>query len=592
MPNVSININGRDLSVREGVTILDACKAAGIPVPTLCHHPDLTIAGNCRICVVEVDGWKALAPACATPVTPNMVVRTGSAKARKARRAVMELLLASHNSNCPECIRNGNCELQSLAEGMGIDLNRYAFSERPATAVEASPGVMRDNSKCIMCTRCVRTCEELQSVAVIRPMDRSSCVHISTFMDQGLANVPCTQCGQCINRCPTGAIFENSEISGVWAALEDPDKFVVVQTAPAVRVGIAEALGLPTGRNTGQMVAALRALGFDRILDTDFTADLTIIEEGNELLSRLKKVLVDADGNTALPIITSCSPGWIKFIEHNYPQLLPNLSTCKSPQQMFGALAKTWYAKKEGVDPSKVVSVSIMPCTAKKFEKERPEMRSSGFKDVDYVLTTRELARMVREAGIDFARIPDEKYDRWMGSSTGAAVIFGATGGVMEAALRTAYEVVTGKEVPFTNLEITSVRGMEGVKEASIQLPQSLAKDWNFLSGAVVKVAVAHGLTNARKLMDRIVAGEADYHFIEIMACPGGCIGGGGQPIPTSQEIRQRRAESIYAEDCALPVRKSHDNLEVQLLYADFLEKPLGHHSHELLHTHYTKRES
>jgi len=591
MPNVTITINGRDMSVREGVTILDACKAAGIAVPTLCYHPDLTIAGNCRICVVEVEGWKALAPACATPVTPNMAVKTGSARVRKARRAVMELLLASHNSNCPECVRNGNCELQKIAEDMGIDLNRYAFSEKPGPAVEVSPGVMRDNSKCIMCTRCVRTCEELQSVAVIKPMDRSSSVHISTFMDKGLSNVPCTQCGQCINRCPTGAIFENSEIRQVWEALDDPSRFVVVQTAPAVRVGIAEALGLPTGRNTGQMVAALRALGFDRVLDTDFTADLTIVEEGNELLSRLKRRLVDGDEGAVLPMITSCSPGWIKFIEHNFHQLLPNVSTCKSPQQMFGALAKTWYAGKEGVDPAGVVSVSVMPCTAKKFEKERPEMRSSGFKDVDFVITTRELARMIREAGIDFARLPDEKYDRWMGTSSGAAAIFGATGGVMEAALRTAYEVVTGKEVPFPNLEITAVRGMDGVKEASVQLPQSLPRDWSFLSGAVVKVAVAHGLTNARKLMEKVASGEADYHFIEIMACPGGCLGGGGQPIPTNQDIRMKRAESIYCEDCSLPLRKSHDNPEIQLLYADFLEKPLGHHSHELLHTHYTERD-
>jgi iron-only hydrogenase group A len=591
MPNVSININGRDLSVREGVTILDACKAAGIQVPTLCYHPDLTIAGNCRICVVEVEGWKALAPACATPVTPKMVVRTSSKRVRKARRAVMELLLAAHDSNCPECERNGNCELQKIAEDMNIDMNRYQTSSKPGSVVEASPSVMRDNSKCIMCTRCVRTCDELQSVSVIKPMDRSSKVHISTFMDKGLTNVSCTMCGQCINRCPTGALFEKSEVADVWAALEDPDKFVVTQTAPAVRVGIGEALGLPTGRNTGQMVAAIRALGFDRVLDTDFTADLTIVEEGNELLSRLKGALVDGRKDIALPMITSCSPGWIKFIEHNFPRLLPNLSTCKSPQQMFGALAKTYLAAKEGVDPSKVVSVSIMPCTAKKFEKDRPEMNASGFKDVDYVLTTRELARMIREAGIDFANIPEEKYDRWMGSSTGAAVIFGATGGVMEAALRTAYEVVTGKEVPFRNIDITPVRGMDGIKEATVTLPSAMAAGWEFLRGVPVKVAVAHGLVNARRLLEKVEAGEADYHFIEIMACPGGCLGGGGQPIPTNPEVRQKRAQAIYAEDCALPLRKSHDNPEVQLLYAEFLEKPLGHKSHELLHTHYTERD-
>lgn len=591
MPNITITINDRETSVREGVTILEACTAAGIDIPTLCYHPDLAVAGNCRICVVEVEGWKTLQPACATPVAPNMVVRTGTARVRKARRAVMELLLAAHDTNCPECERNGNCELQKIAEDMGIDLNRYQTSPKPVSVEEASPSVMRDNSKCIMCTRCVRTCEELQSVSVIKPMDRSASVHISTFADRGLSNVECTMCGQCINRCPTGALYEKSELREVWAAIEDPEKFVIAQTAPAVRVGIAEALGLPTGRNTGQMVAAMKALGFDRVLDTDFTADLTIIEEGHELLSRLRKALVEGDKSVALPMMTSCSPGWIKFIEHNFHSLLPNVSTCKSPQQMFGALAKTYLAKKEGVDPSRIVTVSIMPCTAKKFEKDRPEMNSSGFKDVDYVLTTRELARMIREAGVDFASLPEGKYDRWMGASSGAAVIFGATGGVMEAALRTAYEVVTGKPVPFRNLEITPVRGFEGVKEAEITLPSETAAGWEFLGGATLKVAVAHGLANARRLMEKVASGEADYHFIEIMACPGGCLGGGGQPIPTNPDVRMKRAAAIYEEDCALPIRKSHDNPEVQLLYAEFLEKPLGHRSHELLHTHYHPRD-
>ncbi len=591
MPNVTITINGKEMSVREGVTILEACRAAGIHVPTLCYHPDLTIAANCRICLVEVEGWKTLQTACSTPVSPSMVIRTGSPKVRRARRGVMELLLAAHNTNCPECVRNGNCELQTIAEDMGIDINRYQTSDKPSSIVEASPSVMRDNSRCIMCTRCVRTCDELQSVSVIKPMDRSSNVHISTFGDRGLSDVECTMCGQCINRCPTGALYEKSELKEVWAAIEDPDVFVVAQTAPAVRVGIAEALGLPTGRNTGQMVAAMKEIGFDRVLDTDFTADLTIIEEGNELLTRLKQVLVDGRKDVALPMITSCSPGWIKFIEHNFHGLLPNLSTCKSPQQMFGSLAKTYLAAREGIHPSKIVTVSIMPCTAKKFEKDRPEMASSGFKDVDYVLTTRELARMVREAGIDFEHIPEQSFDRWMGSSSGAAVIFGATGGVMEAALRTAYEVITGKPVPFQNLEIKPVRGFEGIKEAAVVLPDQMAPGWEFLKGATVRVAVAHGLVNARRLMEKVAAGEADYHFIEIMACPGGCLGGGGQPIPTNPELRQKRCEAIYAEDCALPVRKSHDNPEVQLLYAEFLKEPLGHKSHELLHTHYHPRD-
>ncbi|MCD4702024.1 MAG: [FeFe] hydrogenase, group A [Candidatus Aegiribacteria sp.] len=591
MPNVSVTINGVVTSVREGVTILDSCKTAGVEIPTLCYHPDLSLAGNCRMCLVEVEGWKTLAIACVTPVTPNMVINTHSKKVRHARRTVLKLLLAAHNVNCPECERNKNCELQELAEKHNITFNEYQTSPKPSSMEEVSPGIMRDNSRCIMCTRCVRTCEELQSVAVIKPVGRSANINISTFMDLGLNDVPCTQCGQCINRCPTGALFETSEVKQVWEVIEDPEKFVVVQTAPAIRVGIAEALGLPTDRTTGKMVAAIRGLGFDRVLDTDFTADLTIIEEGHELISRLKKALVDGDPDTALPMTTSCSPGWIKFIEHKYPELLPNVSTCKSPQQMFGALSKTYLANKEGVDPSKVICVSIMPCTAKKYEKDRPEMRDSGYKDVDYVLTTRELARMIQEAGIDFDNLRDEKYDRWMGDSTGAAVIFGATGGVMEAALRTAYEIVTGQEIPFEGLNVTAVRGMEGIKDAAITMPDRMAGGFEFLAGVTLKVAVAHGLSNARKLMDKVRAGEVDYHFIEIMACPGGCLGGGGQPIPTNPTVRKKRSDAIYEEDAMLHYRKSHANPEVQLLYAEFLKEPLGHKSHELLHTHYTERE-
>ena len=591
MPNISVTINGTTTSVREGVTILDACETAGVEIPTLCYHPDLSLAGNCRMCLVEVEGWRTLTIACVTPVTPNMVVLTHSKKVRHARRTVLKLLLASHNVNCPECERNKNCELQELAEKHNITSNEYQTSPKPESIEEVSPGIMRDNSRCIMCTRCVRTCEELQSVAVIKPVGRSSSVTISTFMDRSLNDVPCTQCGQCINRCPTGALFETSEVRLVWEAIENPEKFVVFQTAPAVRVGLAEALGLPIGRSTGQMVAAIRGLGVDRVLDTDFSADLTIVEEGHELISKLKRVLVDGDESVALPMMTSCSPGWVKFIEHKYPELLPNVSTCKSPQQMFGALVKTYLAGKEGVNPADVVSVSIMPCTAKKFEKERPEMRDSGYKDVDYVLTTRELARMIDEAGIDFEKIAEEKFDKWMGDSTGAGVIFGATGGVMEAALRTAYEIISGQEIPFDGLNVEPVRGMEGIREAAITLPDRMATGFEFLAGVTLKVAVVHGLANAKVLMDKIQAGEVDYHFIEIMACPGGCLGGGGQPIPTNPEIRQKRAEAIYAEDAALHFRKSHANPEVQLLYAEFLKEPLGHKSHELLHTHYTKRD-
>lgn len=590
MHSVIVNINGKDSNAKEGATILQACKDLGIDVPTLCYHPDLSIAGNCRVCVVEVEGWNTLVPACVTPITPNMVVRTDSPRVRRTRKLLLELILADHNNNCPECGRNGNCELQSLAERYNIRLNRFQTDGKPESLIQVSPGIMRDSSKCIMCTRCVRTCEELQSVAVIKSVGRSAEIHIGTFEERGLGDVACAQCGQCINRCPTGALYEKDETAPVWAALEDPEKIVVVQTAPAVRVGLEEALGLPTDHHTGKMAAALRRLGFDRVLDTDFSADLTIIEEGHELLFRLKDALVNKK-EVALPMMTSCSPGWIKFIEHKHNDLLSNLSTCKSPQQMFGALAKTYLCEKEGIDPAKVVSVSVMPCTAKKFEKDRPEMNDSGYQDVDYVITTRELARMIQEAGIDFDHLPIEKFDRLMGDSTGAAVIFGATGGVMEAALRTAYEVATGKEIPFEGLNVMPVRGFEGIKEAAVPMPEEMAEGWEFLAGATLKVAVAHGLANADKLLKAVKAGEAEYHFIEIMACPGGCLGGGGQPIPTDMEKRLERMRAIYAEDESLPLRKSHENPEVQLLYAEYLEKPLGHKSHHLLHTKYTKRD-
>ena len=415
---------------------------------------------------------------------------------------------------------------------------------------------------------------------------------ISSFHDRPMSHVVCTNCGQCVNRCPTGALVEKTYIDYVWDAIYDPDKHVVVQTAPAVRVALGEDLGYDPGeRVTGKMVTALRQLGFDSVLDTDFSADLTIMEEGTELLTRLKKALAGGDSSIQFPMFTSCSPGWIKFIEHKYPEFLPNLSTCKSPQQMFGALAKTFFAKKKNLDPSKVVSVSVMPCTAKKYEADRPEMRASGYKDIDYVLTTRELAIMIKQAGIDFRNLEPSSYDSIMGDSTGAAVIFGATGGVMEAALRTAYEIVTGREVPFKNLNITPVRGMEGVKEASVKIEGCL-EPWKFLEGAELKVAIAHGLTNANKIMRDVRAGKSPYHFVEIMACPGGCIGGGGQPIPTSMDIRQKRMKAIYAEDEHMVLRKSHDNPDVIAIYKEFLDEPNSHKSHELLHTHYVKRES
>jgi NADH-quinone oxidoreductase subunit G/[NiFe] hydrogenase diaphorase moiety small subunit/NADP-reducing hydrogenase subunit HndD len=414
---------------------------------------------------------------------------------------------------------------------------------------------------------------------------------ISTFFENPMIEVVCTNCGQCVNRCPTGALVERNYIDQVYDAISDENTHVVVQTAPAVRVALGEELGFEPGeRVTGKMVTALKRVGFDSVLDTDWSADLTIMEEGTELLTRLKKALVDKDTSVKLPMTTSCSPGWIKFIEHTYPEFLENVSTCKSPQQMFGALAKTYYAQKRNLNPEKIVSVSVMPCTAKKYEADRPEMRDSGFKDVDYVLTTRELGMMIRQAGVDFLTLPDNKYDSIMGESTGAAVIFGATGGVMEAALRTAYEIVTGKEVPFDNLNIEPVRGMEGVREASIVI-EGAKDDWKFLEGVELKTVVAHGLTNAREVMQKVKKGEADWHFIEIMACPGGCLGGGGQPIPTTPEIRQKRADAIYDEDTNLPIRKSHENPEIQAIYKEFLGEPLGHKSHELLHTHYKERD-
>ena len=591
---INLKINDQPVKVPEGTTVLNAAKTLSIIIPTLCNHDDLCVAGNCRVCVVEQKGARTLIASCAMPVSEGMEIYTNSLKVRNARKHIVELLLSEHRADCTKCYKNQNCELQKLA-------NDYSFGEhlfldlvegRSYKIDRSSPSFIKDDSKCIRCQRCVRTCSQLQHVSAIAVANKGAKQKISSFHDRPMSHVVCTNCGQCVNRCPTGALVERTYIDQVWDAIYDPDKHVVVQTGPAVRVALGEDLGYDPGeRVTGKMVTALRQLGFDSILDTDFTADLTIMEEGTELLTRLKKALVDGDKSVSLPMFTSCSPGWIKFIEHKYPKMLNNLSTCKSPQQMFGALAKTYYAQKRNIDPSKIVSVSIMPCTAKKYEADRPEMRSSGYKDVDYVLTTRELAVMVKQAGIDFRSLGESACDSVMGDSTGAAVIFGATGGVMEAALRTAYEIVTGREVPFKNLNIVPVRGMEGVKEASIKI-EGTTEDWNFLEGAELKVAIAHGLINANRLVKAISEGKASYHFIEIMACPGGCIGGGGQPIPTNMEIRKKRMEAIYSEDENLPLRKSHENPEVVAIYKEFLTTPNSHKSHELLHTHYLERES
>ncbi len=590
MKEIEITINGCPIVVAESITILEAAEKAGIKIPTLCHHDDLCVAGNCRVCVVEVEGLKTLQASCCTPVSAGMKIKTNSEKVRAARKTIINLLLSEHAGECTRCYKNGNCELQNLSFEYASSENPFLNISSVSVIDRSSQAIQKDDGKCIKCQRCVRTCAEIQKVGALTMAHKGEKAAIETFFNMPMAAVICTNCGQCVNRCPTGALTEINYVEEVWNALNDPEKHVVVQTAPAVRVGLGEYFGFDAGeRVTGKMVSALKKIGFDVVFDTNFTADLTIMEEGTELLTRLKSIIKE-NKNTALPMFTSCSPGWIKFIEHEHPDMLDHLSTCKSPQQMFGALAKTYYSKKAGVDPKKIISVSIMPCTAKKFEADRPEMRSSGFKDVDYVLTTRELAQMIKQAGIDFNKIEESKCDSLLGEHSGAAVIFGATGGVMEAAIRTAYEIITGREVPFKNLNIIPVRGMQGVKEASLKL-ENVKKEWDFLEGVELKVAIAHGLANAETIIKKTKAGECAYHFIEVMACPGGCLGGGGQPIPTSMDIRNQRMQAIYEEDESLSIRKSHENPEIKILYKEFLtEGPLGHKSHELLHTKYTRR--
>ena len=593
LKNIKITINGKPVEVEPNTVILEAARKVHVVIPTLCNHNDICVAGNCRVCLVEIIGQKRLSVACATPCEQGMDILTNSLKVRNSRKHIIELLLSEHNADCTKCYRNGKCELQTLASEYKImtqdfiELSQY----KNYTVDRFSPSIIKDDSKCVRCQRCVRTCAELQGVNALTVAFKGDKMKISTFFEKPLNDIVCTNCGQCVNRCPTGALVEKNYIEEVWEAISNPKLHVVVQTAPAVRVGLGEELGFPPGtRVTGKMVSALKMIGFDAVLDTDFTADLTIMEEGTELLNRLKGALKDKNPNVRLPMATSCSPGWIKFIEHMYPAYLNNLSTCKSPQQMFGALVKTYYAKARHLDPEKIISVSVMPCTAKKFEASRPEMHGSGYRDVDYVLTTREMAIMIKQAGINFGPLEDQQFDRLMGESTGAGVIFGVTGGVMEAALRTAYELITGREVPFKNLDIKPVRGMDGVRKASIKIENPL-EEWAFLDGVELKCAVAHGLINAKKVMDAVKAGTADFHFLEVMACPGGCLGGGGQPIPTNAEIRKKRALAIYAEDCDKPLRKSHENPEVIKIYKDFLGEPNSELSHHLLHTTYQPRE-
>lgn len=582
---VNVKIDGKAYQIEKGSTILKACKNAGIDIPTLCYLEDVSKNSSCGICVVEVKGGKSLIRSCAAEVFENMEISTRTARVMEARKMNLELILANHPNDCLNCLRNQNCELQTLAYTLGVKESRFVRTKPMEKIDNSSPSIVRDPNKCILCKRCVNVCADVQTVYAIDITNRGIKSKVSPYMDKGLGEVACTNCGQCALVCPTGAIVEQDNTGDVWKDLRNPDKVVLVQTAPAIRVGIGEAMGMEQGALvTGKMVAALRRLGFNKVFDTNFTADLTIMEEGHELIKRLTK------GGT-LPMITSCSPGWIKFIEHFFPNEVDHLSTCKSPQQMFGAVAKTYYAEKMHIDPRKISVISIMPCTAKKYEAKRPEMMGAfdywkdkmklnndeKFYDVDYVLTTRELARMFKEAGVNFAGLQEEDFDSPLGASTGAAVIFGVTGGVMEAAVRTAYEVVVGKPLPSLDLKV--VRGFEGIKEAELDL-----------NGTKVRVAVAHTLKNARTLLEQIEKGESPYHFIEVMTCPGGCLGGGGQPIPTTWAIRQKRADSIYAEDRHKGLRKSHENPEVQTLYTDFLKEPLGHLSHELLHTEYTKR--
>ncbi len=578
MEMVNITIDTRKIQVPKGITVLEAARQANIEIPTLCYLKDINEIGACRMCVVEIQGARSLQAACVYPVSEGLVINTQTPAVREARKVTLELILSNHDRKCLTCVRSKNCELQSLAEQLNIKDIRFEGETYKLPLDTFSPSIVRDPNKCVLCRRCVSMCKNVQGVSVIDTNERGFKTIVSSAFNKSLNEVPCTMCGQCINVCPVGALREKDDTDKVWDALANNDLHVVVQTAPAVRVALGEEFGMPIGsRVTSNMIAALRRLGFKKVFDTDTAADLTIMEEGTELINRIKN-------GGKLPLITSCSPGWIKFCEHNYPDFIENLSSCKSPHEMFGAVLKSYYAEKMDIDPAKVFVVSIMPCTAKKFEAQRPELSSTGYPDVDVVLTTRELARMIREAAIDFTELPERHFDDPMGEASGAAVIFGATGGVMEAALRTVSEILNGK--PSDIIEYNQVRGVEGIKEASIEA-----------GGMTIKAAVAHGLANARKLLDRIKAGEAEYHFIEVMACPGGCVNGGGQPIQPSNvrswvDLRSERAKAIYEEDRELPVRKSHENPRIKMLYDEFFGEPGSHKAHDLLHTHYGKREN
>lgn len=576
METVNIQINGMPLSVPKGSTILEAARIGGIEIPTLCYLKDINEIGACRICMVEVKGARSLVTACVYPVNEGMEIFTNTERVRHSRKTTLELILSTHDKSCLSCVRSGTCELQQLCKEFGVDdPNAFAGETIHYDFDDSAAHMVRDNNKCILCRRCVAACDA-QGISVIGANARGFDTHISSAFDKDLANVSCISCGQCIVNCPTGAIVEKDDTDKVLEAINDPDKFVIVNTAPSIRATLGEAFGMHIGTNVeGKMVAALRRLGFDKVFDTDFAADLTIMEEAHEFLDRVQN-------GGVLPMITSCSPGWIKYCEHYYPELIPHLSTCKSPQQMFGATMKTYYAQKLGMDPKDMVVVGVMPCTAKKFETKRPDQAASGYPDVDIAITTRELARMIESAGIFFKHLPDEEFDVPFGESTGAATIFGATGGVMEAALRTAVETLTGETLP--SVDFTEVRGMENIKEAAYDV-----------AGTTVKVAVASGTKNAKVLLDKIKDGTADYQFIEIMGCPGGCINGGGQPIQHAVvrnfvDLKARRAEALYRSDADNAKRKSHENAAIKQLYAKFLGEPGSHKAHEILHTSYVAR--
>ncbi|MEA5033389.1 MAG: NADH-dependent [FeFe] hydrogenase, group A6 [Sphaerochaeta sp.] len=584
-----LTINGKELHVADNSTILQAAASVGISIPTLCYLEGLTPMGACRVCLVEIEGAPTLSASCSTPVREGMVVQTNSKRVREARKTVVELLLSEHDGDCQLCERSDDCELRQLADELGIRSNRYEGAKPFSTVDNSSVALVRNNGKCIKCRRCVQVCSDIQHVGVLSAQYRGYHTTIGPAFTNTLDSVACVQCGQCAAVCPVGAIVETNHIEPVLAALDNPKTHVVVQTAPAIRAALGECFGLPPGTLvTGKMVSALRELGFDAVFDTDFTADLTIMEEGTELLTRLRnKFVLGQPGR--LPQFTSCSPGWINYAEHYFPDTLDKISTCKSPQQMFGALAKTYYAQKAGIDPANMVVVSVMPCTAKKFEAARPEMRSSGFQDVDYVLTTRELGDLIKMGGIDFNALPEGTMDAPLGISTGAADIFANTGGVMEAALRTVHAVTTGRSLGTEDLHIAPLAGLEGIKTASVVLTGTVDA-WSFLEGKEVKVAVAHGLGNAATLIDHIRSNPDEFQFVEIMTCPGGCIGGGGQPRFTTDEVRKARIAAIYKEDEGRELRQSHENPAVQALYKEFLGKPLGEKSHHLLHTDYAAK--